>query len=98
VPRDVEQHLRQDKAVGGDHKSVGSRLPHPLDAFRHPKGGGLKDRQTSCLRQRFDRPRACALAPAGGTVRLGQHKRDFVTRLQQPRQGKLGERWSAGED
>jgi hypothetical protein len=95
VRRDLEERPRKDEAIGCHDERIRACRG---DALERAQILRLEDGQAA----RHGKPLYGALrrleAAAGGAVRLGENQRDFVPRLEQPRQRPLGEGRGTGED
>ena len=86
--RDIEQALRKNEAIRGNHKRLGAGSGDALDVIQ---GFGLKEGQAAFDGTPLDRARARLQATPGRPVGPREHQRDVVAGVEQARQRHLGE-------
>ena len=93
--RNIEQPLRKDEPVRGDHQGIGAG---GCDALNVLQGLGLKKRQAALDRQPLHGTCARLQAAAGAAIGPREHQCDLVAGFEQTRQRLLGEWRGAGEN
>jgi hypothetical protein len=90
--------LRQQEAVGRDHKNLRAGCGYARLRVRITQSFGLKDSQTAGHGELLDRALRRAQAAPGGAVRLCEHQGYLVARLKQRGERALCECRGARED
>jgi hypothetical protein len=98
VWRHVQERLREEQAVSGDHQRVRACGAQALDLAIGLQAGRLTDGDAVVEREALHGARERAQAAACGTVRLRQDQRDFMTCAREARQSPLSELGRTGED
>ncbi len=97
-PRQIEQHLRQDPAVGGDHAEVGRSRAQGDRETTIFQTVGLPDSQTGGFGARLDGRSGDVLAASTGTVGLRDDRHHLVRAGDQRLERGHREIWGAEED
>jgi len=79
----IEHRLRQDQAIGRDHRHVSAKRGECGLLLRAPQRRGMPDRNAQFLRAALHRRRLQSLAPSGRARRLGIDAGQLMPRCDQ---------------
>jgi hypothetical protein len=96
--RELQHRLGQEEAVGGDHDGLGRRGAQARERIGGLERLRLEQIEAARDGELLDGAGGRLAAAPRGAVGLREDQRDFVLRLQKPRQRPLGEARRPGED